>query len=279
MAIPTLGITGATAYSPTATWNASITLIGDSENLIGENGEGETATINRSTRQLSQNIKSVYDLFNHSASSSSVIAPGSNEDFNYIIPLYWRKVLRYKLTLTLMENLALNGAYDEYFNFSNLFSMDEIDINLNGKLISCEAGLSVKSYLFHFKNCNTPLLKLRNGTIQDVTGNIGSLVAFENCIGNNVCDGLATIATAATNHYEYIATRGIVKNGTLTAGLNGVYAREISYVMSQDNASSGGDCTGYGLKSATGATIRKYDATQPAGTTGAEQESTGGLID
>lgn len=280
MALPTPGTTPSSNYTiGTSTWNATIALIGDAENIVGENSVGETATLNRATRQLAQNTGFLRGLFNHANETDSVYAPGGNEDFNYIIPLYWHKVLRYKLTLTLQENLTLNGGYDEYFDFSNLFGMDEIDINLNGKTISCEFGLTAKSYLFHFYHCNVPLLKLRNGTIQDTTGNIGSLIAFQNCIGNMTCDGLTTIITNATNHYEYNASRGIVKNGVLTAGLNGVYAREIAYVMSQDNASSGGDCSGYGLKSTTGATIRKYDATQPAGTTGAEQESYGGLID
>jgi hypothetical protein len=47
MTIPTSGVTPATPYSPTSTWNTTINLIGDSENLIGENGDGETAILGR----------------------------------------------------------------------------------------------------------------------------------------------------------------------------------------------------------------------------------------
>jgi hypothetical protein len=277
MAIPTSGITPATSYSLANTWSSTLTLIGDSENLIGENADGETATVNRAVKQAGNNTLWLRNLMFHADSGEGVYMPGGATDFNSLISDYKNKIFRYKLTLTLEQNLTLDAAYDEYFDFSNLFGIDEIEIDLNSKSISIAAGYTAKGYLFHFYKVNVPLLTIKDGTITDVSGNIGSAIAFRYCTGHMICDNISTVLTVSTNHYEFQATRGIVKNGTLNTGLNGIYARDISYVLSQDNTSAV-NCNQYGLRSITGATIRKYDATQPAGAAGAETTSTGGTI-
>ena len=278
MAIPTAGTTPATSYTPTETWNSTISLIGDSESLIGENSSGEVATLGRPIKELAQNAKWLYELSTHAIQSDGVLMPGTFEDFNSRIDEYTQKNIRYKLTLTLGENLTLNAAYDESFDFFNMFSLDEIDINLNSKIISCEAGFTLKTALFHFYHCNAPLIKLRNGTVQDATGNLGNLIFFEDCIGTMVCDALITTGTVATSHYAFKGSRGIVKNGTLSAGLNGIVVYDTGFVLSQDN-SSAVTCNSYGLRAYNGGIIRKYDATQPTGTTANELASLGGSID
>jgi hypothetical protein len=282
MAIPTSGVTPSTAYSPTSTWNTTISLIGDSENLIGENGDGETAILGRPVKELAQNAKYNYDLFTHADISTNIYMPGADTDFESIIALYRNKCLRYKLTLTLQENLTLNAAYDDYFDFSNIMGMDEIEINLNNKSITVAAGYSAKTNLFHFYKCNIPHIYLRNGSIIDNTDNLDYLIKIEKCTGIAQLYDLAltaTVSASSANHIGFFYSRGKVDNCTLTAGLNGIVASFLSHVYSKDVSTLTTDCHNYGLMSTSGSIIRKYGVIQPAGTAGAESESTGGTID
>jgi hypothetical protein len=281
MAIPTSGVTGATAYSPTSVWNAEITLIGDSENLIGENINSETATLNRPTRELAQNAKYLRDLFTFADTVVGVVSPAtSTEDFYYRIQEYQRRMLRYKLTFTLAENLTLNASYDEIFPFYNLISFDEIIIDLNSKIISVESGFSVAgSTLFDFNYCTCNKLTLKDGTITDTTGNLNFGISFDSCIGNFIVDNVDSSYTPSTTHVNYNGSKGIVKNCVFTGGGNGISVNNCGFILSQDNGSGVTGPSVYGLVANTGGTIRKFDATQPTGGTADESETAGGVIE
>lgn len=289
MAIPTSGVTLATAYSPAATWNSTITLIGDSENIIGENSDGETATLNRSSRELADNVKYVNDLMTHAALNSSVYTPGTVvgftllDDMNMLLQRYMNKILRYKLTITLQDNLTLDGSYDEYFDFSNLCGLDEIEINLNSKTITIDTGYTAKDQLFHFNKCNVPFIYLRNGSITDSIGNVvGNLIKVEKCNGFVELYDLAlesTVGALSAGHISFSQSRGMVGNCTFEAGYSGISASYCSHVYSKDNSTVATSCHTYGLAASSGGIIRKYGVTQPSGTSGAESESTGGTID
>jgi hypothetical protein len=276
MAIPTNGLTPATSYIPTAIWNASITLIGDSENMIGENSSGETATLNRHVKQVAQNAQFLREITNYGDTGEFITTGSDLEAFG---ASYSNKNLRFALLFQLFNNLILNAGEDSEFVFENIGSCDLLEIDLNGKTITTAAGWTAKNHLFHFKNCNISKIYIHNGTIVDVTGNLASSGIFiENCSGLNVIDGITSTLTAATTrHIGIDASRAIVKNCVFTSGTNGIYATQCAHVLSQDN-SSVVDATAYGIVSTTGSIIAKYDATQPAGTTADELEAFGGVI-
>jgi len=281
MAIPTTGVTGATAYSPTSAWNASITLIGDSESMIGENASGETATLNRSEKQLAQNSKYLYDLTTHAAVTTSIYTLGSSTDFNTYLAQYSRQIQRHRLTLTLQENLTMNAAYDEFFAFNYLCNFQEIIIDLNNKAITCDATYGIYPALFYFYNCMSPKITLKDGTIICTADDkISSVAKFENCIGQILVYNVDTDLHKDIDHYNFIGSSGIVENCNMTLGKSGVYAQELSQVYVKGVVSLV-KCDDYGLFATSGSTIKKYAtnaANVPQGNISDENATYGGVI-
>lgn len=275
MAIPTNGLTAATAYAPSTTWNASITLIGDSENMIGENSSGETATLNRHVKQIAQNAKFLYEIQNHLVQTSSISDP---TQFSDALDLLVARKLRYKITYQLIANLTLSNLADVYFHIERVSSAAEIIIDLNGKTINVNAGISVRPNLFHFDHVSAPLIKIHNGTINENSGNINAeLIYFENCSGSCVADSLTITGSGTCELITYSSSRGTASDNELNSGTNGLVATDASHVFSKDNSSSVTN-SAYGTVSTRGSVIGVYDATAPTGTSGDTAAAFGGII-
>ena len=275
MGIPTGGGNGSQTFESSANYTEDITIIGDGENLVGYNTDGETDVLNRSAKQLANNCNLLY---NDHIRSSTAVSTSVTKSLYTLLSEIEGKVINYDYQITLHTNQFLGNTIE----VKNICGAGTLTIDFGGYQFTTITG--GQPYGIKFSNCNMSKIILKNGTIDDgAGGNLTDIVGFEDCPGIIQINDFTTkhkALGAGVNHYYFNRCgKVIIYDNTAEYGTNGIQASRFTHVLSYSNGVVlATDPTGYGMIADNGAVITKGDSGQFTGSTADENTATGGII-